>query len=125
MPRGAKKRRDPGRAAGGLGARARTNCRPRGGGASISSGSSGCCRTSLDHRWRPSTFGPALELQRSVTRGQVAAARPFGTIAPNLPAQPVDDSELVSTPQARQALADDPLIDYDESRPHSTAEIGF
>lgn len=58
--------------------------------------------------------GPALELQPSVTRGQIAAARLFGTIAPNLPAQPVDDSEFVSTPQARRELADDPLIDHDK-----------
>ncbi len=71
--------------------------------------------------------GPALALLPSVTRGQIAAARLFGTIAPNLPAQPLDDSEFVSTPQARRELAGDPLIDHDKlpARSAKAAIVGI
>lgn len=71
--------------------------------------------------------GPALELLPSVSRGQIAAARFFGTVAPNLPAQPVDDAEFVSTPAARRELASDPLIVHDKlpARSAKAAVVGI
>lgn len=57
--------------------------------------------------------GAALKLPVDVTGGQVFAARLFGTILPNLPAQPVDDTKFVNTADANAAFLNDPLIAHD------------
>ncbi|MEQ1507311.1 MAG: lysophospholipase [Myxococcota bacterium] len=56
--------------------------------------------------------GAALKLSPDVTGGQIAGAKLFGTILPNLPAQPVDDTVFVSTPEATAAFLADPQIDH-------------
>jgi alpha-beta hydrolase superfamily lysophospholipase len=58
--------------------------------------------------------GAALKLPVDVTGAQIFAARLFGTILPNLPAQPVDDTKFVSTPEANTAFLEDPLISHDK-----------
>lgn len=56
--------------------------------------------------------GAALKLMPDVTSGQISAARFFGTVLPGLPAQELDDGQFVSTPAARDALLNDPLVDH-------------
>ncbi|MEQ1570540.1 MAG: lysophospholipase [Myxococcota bacterium] len=56
--------------------------------------------------------GAALKLAPEVTGGQVAAAKLFGAILPNLPAQPVDETVFVSTDAARAQFLADPRIDH-------------
>jgi acylglycerol lipase len=57
--------------------------------------------------------GPALVLPQSVTGGEISAAKFFGTVLPNLPAQPVDEDGFVSTAEERKAFDADPLIDHE------------
>lgn len=67
--------------------------------------------------------GAALKLLPTVSSGQIAAARVFGTVLPNLPAQPVDDNEFVSTPEAKAEFMKDPLIDH-SNLPARSAKTG-
>lgn len=56
----------------------------------------------------------ALKLPVEVTGGQIFAARLFGAILPNLPAQPIDDTKFVSTPAANAVFMNDPLVAHDK-----------
>ncbi len=58
--------------------------------------------------------GAALKLFPTVGGGQKFAVRVFGTIAPGLSAQPIDDTEFVREPAAKKELAEDPLIDHED-----------
>lgn len=68
--------------------------------------------------------GPALALLPDVRPGQIRAARFFGTIAPNLPAQPVDDDVFHSTAREREALDRDPLV-IEEKLPARSAKAAI
>ena len=54
--------------------------------------------------------GPALKLDPSVNGVQQSLVRFLGAILPNLPAQPIDDTQFVREASARAELAADPLI---------------
>ncbi|MFO0722140.1 MAG: alpha/beta hydrolase [Myxococcota bacterium] len=56
--------------------------------------------------------GPALKLFPEVDALTRTAARFFGTVAPGLPAQDLDEAGFVSTPEARQDFEHDPEIEH-------------
>jgi lysophospholipase len=56
----------------------------------------------------------AVAMPVGVTGAQIFAARLFGTLAPGLPAQPVDDTKFVSTTAAYDAFMADPEIVHDK-----------
>lgn len=56
--------------------------------------------------------GPAVVLPKKVTGATITAANFFGTVLPNLPAEPVDESGFVSTAEEKAAFAQDPWIDH-------------
>lgn len=68
--------------------------------------------------------GPALKLLPTVTSGELGAARFFGSVLPNLAAQPVDDSTFVTSPEAKAELAADPLVSH-ENLPARSAKAAI
>lgn len=58
--------------------------------------------------------GPLLVLPATVSDGEKSAARLFGALLPNLPAQALNEDGFVSTPAEREAFRRDPLVDHDK-----------
>jgi alpha-beta hydrolase superfamily lysophospholipase len=67
--------------------------------------------------------GPALQLPNFVKPAELKAARIFGAILPDLPAQPVDDTGFVNTPAALDDYMKDPLIGH-ANLPAASAKAG-
>lgn len=58
--------------------------------------------------------GPLLVLPSTVSDGEKSAAKLFGTLLPNLPAQALNEDGFVSTPAEKEAFLKDPLVDHDK-----------
>lgn len=65
----------------------------------------------------------ALKLPETASAGQLAVVRTLSTLAPGLPVELVDEAKLVRSPQARAALAADPLIAQEKVPARSVATI--
>jgi acylglycerol lipase len=65
----------------------------------------------------------ALKLPDTASAGQLAVVKTLSAIAPGLPVEAIDEAKLVRLPQARQALAADPLLARDKVPARSVATI--
>lgn len=65
----------------------------------------------------------ALKLPEGASAGQLAVVKTLSTILPGLPVEAIDEAKLARPPEARKALAEDPLIARDKVPARTVATI--